>query len=65
VNIKVALDPGIMDKTGCDWSRAWIWLFSSTLKTRALLSEERVSPTMSRTLSITMDHWKSWHAPHG
>src|SRR3954447_24813902 len=43
--------PGIIGKTGCSRSSAWIWLFSSTLSTSARLGGERYSPTMSRTLS--------------
>src|ERR1700738_4308289 len=43
--------PGIIGKTGCSRSSAWIWLFSSMLRTRARFGGDRERPTMSRTLS--------------
>ena len=33
--------PGIIGKTGCSRSSAWIWLFSSMLRTSARLGGER------------------------
>lgn len=43
--------PGVMGRIGCVRSSAWIWLFSSTQSTTALVGGARYSPTMSRTLS--------------
>ena len=33
--------PGIIGRTGCSRSSAWIWLFSSTLRTSAWLGGDR------------------------
>ena len=43
--------PGRIGKRGWERSRAWIWLFSSTQRTRARSGGAKYRPTMSRTFS--------------
>src|SRR4029453_2723030 len=54
--------PGIIGRTGCSRSSAWIWLFSSTLRTSARLGGERYSPTISRTFSTNRGSLESLKA---
>jgi hypothetical protein len=43
--------PGVIGRTGWVRSRAWTWLFSSTLRTTARSGGLRYNPTTSRTFS--------------